>query len=69
MEQASMHQALSAFMERAAEKLRHEKMRCQHVSIFFRTSPFSEGEPYFMAISFSAKLPRPTDDTANFCIM
>lgn len=25
-EQASMHQALSAFMERAAEKLRHEKV-------------------------------------------
>ena len=61
-EQASMHQALSAFMERAAEKLRHEKMRCQHVSIFFRTSPFSEGEPYY-GNQLSAKLPRPTDDT------
>ena len=61
-EQDSMHQALSAFMERAAEKLRHEKMRCQHVSIFFRTSPFSEGEPYY-GNQLSAKLPRPTDDT------
>lgn len=61
-EQASMHQALSAFMERAAEKLRHEKMRSQHVSIFFRTSPFSEGEPYY-GNQLSAKLPRPTDDT------
>jgi DNA polymerase V len=32
-EQPTMHQALSAFMERAAEKLRKEKMRCQHVSM------------------------------------
>ena len=61
-EQASMHQALSAFMERAAEKLRHEKMRSQHVSIFFRTSPFSEDEPYY-GNQLSAKLLRPTDDT------
>jgi DNA polymerase V len=61
-EQATMHHALSAFMERAAEKLRKEKMRCQHVSIFFRTSPFSEGEPYY-GNQISAKRPRPTDDT------
>jgi DNA polymerase V len=61
-EQASMHQALAAFMERAAEKLRKEKMRCGHVSIFFRTSPFSEGEPYY-GNQLSAKLPRPTADT------
>ena len=61
-DQTSMRQALSAFMERAAEKLRKERMRCQHVSIFFRTSPFSGDEPYY-GNQLSAKLPRPTDDT------
>jgi DNA polymerase V len=35
---------------------------CEHVSIFFRTSPFSESEPYYCN-QISAKLPRPTDDT------
>lgn len=61
-EQASMHQALSAFMQRAAEKLRLEKMRCQHISLFFRASPFSGNEPFY-GNQLSARLSRPTDDT------
>jgi len=60
-EQASMHQALSAFMERAAEKLRHEKMRCQHVSIFApylaRRIPLSKRRRHSRLVHAAGSLP------------
>ncbi|MNC16579.1 DNA polymerase V subunit UmuC [compost metagenome] len=49
-------------MERAAEKLRGEGMCCRHVTLFIRTSPFSDREPYY-GNQVSTKLAMPTNDT------
>ncbi|MFQ2680652.1 translesion error-prone DNA polymerase V subunit UmuC [Aeromonas caviae] len=57
-----MHQALAGYMERAAEKLRGEGMRCGHVTLFIRTSPFSDREPYY-GNQVGTKLAMPTHDT------
>lgn len=57
-----MHQALAGYMERAAEKLRAEGMCCRHVTLFIRTSPFSDREPYY-GNQVSTKLAIPTHDT------
>ncbi|MFM4938163.1 translesion error-prone DNA polymerase V subunit UmuC [Aeromonas enteropelogenes] len=57
-----MHQALAGYMERAAEKLRAEGMCCRHVTLFIRTSPFSDREPYY-GNQVSTKLAIPTYDT------
>ncbi|MEL3922121.1 translesion error-prone DNA polymerase V subunit UmuC [Aeromonas enteropelogenes] len=57
-----MHQALAGYMERAAEKLRAEEMCCRHVTLFIRTSPFSDREPYY-GNQVSTKLAIPTHDT------
>lgn len=57
-----MHQALAGYMERAAEKLRAEGMCCRHVTLFIRTSPFSDREPYY-GNQVSTKLALPTHDT------
>ncbi|WP_234924567.1 hypothetical protein [Aeromonas enteropelogenes] len=57
-----MHQALAGYMERAAEKLRGEGMCCRHVTLFIRTSPFSDREPYY-GNQVSTKLATPTHDT------
>ncbi|WP_324044715.1 translesion error-prone DNA polymerase V subunit UmuC [Aeromonas caviae] len=57
-----MHQALAGYMERAAEKLRGERMCCRHVTLFIRTSPFSDREPYY-GNQVSTKLAMPTNDT------
>ncbi|MGY3959570.1 translesion error-prone DNA polymerase V subunit UmuC [Aeromonas popoffii] len=57
-----MHQALAGYMERAAEKLRAEGMCCRHVTLFIRTSPFSNKAPYY-GNQISTKLAVPTNDT------
>ncbi|MGL5841823.1 MAG: translesion error-prone DNA polymerase V subunit UmuC [Aeromonas hydrophila] len=57
-----MHQALAGYMERAAEKLRAEGMCCRHVTLFIRTSPFSDKTPYY-GNQVSTKLAMPTNDT------
>ncbi|HHQ4530594.1 TPA: translesion error-prone DNA polymerase V subunit UmuC [Aeromonas hydrophila] len=57
-----MHQALAGYMERAVEKLRAEGMCCRHVTLFIRTSPFSDREPYY-GNQVSAQLVHPTNDT------
>ncbi|HEH9405120.1 translesion error-prone DNA polymerase V subunit UmuC [Aeromonas salmonicida] len=57
-----MHQALAGYMERAAEKLRAEGMCCRHVTLFIRTSPFSDQAPYY-GEQISTKLTQPTNDT------
>ena len=57
-----MHQALAGYMERAAEKLRAEGMCCRHVTLFIRTSPFSDKAPYY-GNQVSTKLAMPTNDT------
>ncbi|GJA66014.1 hypothetical protein KAM351_46250 [Aeromonas caviae] len=58
----SMHQALAGYMERAAEKLRAEGMCCRHATLFIRTSPFNDKEPYY-GNQVSTKLAVPTNDT------
>ena len=57
-----MHQALAGYMERAAEKLRAEGMCCRHVTLFIRTSPFSDKAPYY-GNQVSTSLAMPTHDT------
>ncbi|HHO0771168.1 TPA: translesion error-prone DNA polymerase V subunit UmuC [Aeromonas hydrophila] len=57
-----MHQALAGYMERAAEKLRSEGMCCRHVTLFIRTSPFSDKAPYY-GNQVSTRLAMPTHDT------
>jgi len=49
-------------MERAAEKLRAEGQRCRHVTLFIRSSPFSERETYY-SNQISTRLQTPTSDT------
>ncbi len=60
----AMHQALAGYMERAAEKLRAEGQRCRHVTLFIRSSPFSERETYY-SNQISTKLQTPTSDTRD----
>ncbi|EIS3744281.1 translesion error-prone DNA polymerase V subunit UmuC [Aeromonas hydrophila] len=57
-----MHQALAGYMERAAEKLRAEGMCCSHVTLFIRTSPFSDKASYY-GNQVSNRLAMPTYDT------
>lgn len=59
-----MRQALAGYMERAAEKLRAEGQRCQHITLFIRSSPFSERETYY-GNQVSTKLQIPTSDTRD----
>ncbi|NCW37933.1 MAG: translesion error-prone DNA polymerase V subunit UmuC [Proteobacteria bacterium] len=58
---------VSNFAVRAAEKLRNEKQKCSQVSVFVRTSPFSDHKPQhtgYKTIEFSA----PTNDTRDILI-
>ena len=42
-----MRQAVCAFAERAAEKLRKERQSCKQIAVFVRTSPHAEGEVFY----------------------
>ncbi|MDZ7278805.1 translesion error-prone DNA polymerase V subunit UmuC [Pantoea eucrina] len=59
-----MRQAVCAFAERAAEKLRGEKQYCRHVAVFVRTSPHAVGE-IFYGNQAMRKLSTPTNDTRD----
>lgn len=59
-----MREALAGYMERAAEKLRAEGMCCRHVTLFIRSSPFSERETYY-SNQISTRLQTPTSDTRD----
>lgn len=59
-----MREALAGYMERAAEKLRAEGQRCCHVTLFIRSSPFSERETYY-GNQISTWLQTPTSDTRD----
>ncbi|MBL0511827.1 translesion error-prone DNA polymerase V subunit UmuC [Aeromonas media] len=59
-----MREALAGYMERAAEKLRAEGQQCRHVTLFIRSSPFSERETYY-GNQISTKLQIPTSDTRD----
>ena len=58
---------ISNFAVRASEKLRNEKQKCSQVSVFVRTSPFSDHKPQhtgYETIEFST----PTNDTRDILI-
>ncbi|EJG5924847.1 translesion error-prone DNA polymerase V subunit UmuC [Salmonella enterica] len=59
----AMHEAVCQYAERAAEKLRGERRYCRHITVFVRTSPFSN-EPYY-SNSASQKLMVATQDTRD----
>lgn len=46
-DEVSLHQAICAHAERAAEKLRAERQFCKRVAVFISTSPFSENEVFY----------------------
>nr|WP_255431578.1 translesion error-prone DNA polymerase V subunit UmuC [Buttiauxella sp. B2] len=59
----AMHEAVCQYAEWASEKLRGERRYCRHVSVFLRTSPFSNEPSY--SNSASQKLMLATQDTRD----
>ena len=55
---------VSNFAVRASEKLRNEKQKCSQVSVFVRTSPFSDHKPQHRGYK-TIKLLTPTNDTRD----
>lgn len=58
----SVHQAICAHAERAAEKLRAEHQYCKRISVFVSTSPFAENEVFYKNQA-STELAVATQDT------
>jgi DNA polymerase V len=57
-------EALVAYVTRAAEKLRRDRMVARHVQVFLHNSPFATNEAYFSnATGF--QLPHPTSDSGE----
>lgn len=63
-EYGDMHQAVCAYAERAAEKLRAEKQFCCMISLFMRTSPHAGNETFYAPQS-TGRLTTPTCDTRD----
>ncbi|MCG3098661.1 translesion error-prone DNA polymerase V subunit UmuC [Enterobacter cloacae] len=59
-----MHQAICAYAERAAEKLRGEHQYCRFISVFVRTSPHADNEIYY-GNQASTILMTPTNDSRD----
>lgn len=59
-----MHQAICAYAERAAEKLRVEKQHCCVISVFMRTSPHDENATLYSPQA-SGRLAIPSNDTRD----
>ncbi len=59
---ADMQEAISSYVARAAEKLRHEQQQCQLISVYIRTGLFNPNDPRY-SNSASLRLDYPTDDT------
>ena len=57
-----MHEAISSYVARAAEKLRYEQQQCQLISVYIRTGLFNPNDPRY-SNSASLRLDYPTDDT------
>ena len=55
---------MSNFAVRASEKLRNEKQKCSQVSVFVRTSPFSDHKPQHTGYK-AIELFTPTNDTRD----
>lgn len=62
-----MQEAVAEYVHRACHKLRHERCQAKQISVFLRTSPFSDHnkDPYY-ANSRNAELSYPSDDTRDF---
>ena len=60
----AMRQAVCQYAERAAEKLREERQYCRHISIFIKTSPYADSEPYYGNVAVE-KLQTATQDTLD----
>ncbi|MGP8939008.1 translesion error-prone DNA polymerase V subunit UmuC [Enterobacter soli] len=59
-----MHQAICAYAERAAEKLRGERQYCRFISVFLRTSPHADNEVYY-GNQASVTLMTPSNDSRD----
>ncbi|WP_333607078.1 translesion error-prone DNA polymerase V subunit UmuC [Arsukibacterium sp.] len=60
-----MREAISEYICRACSKLRHEQQYAKHLTVFLRTSPFSDKDAPYSA-SKSMALDRPCNDTRIF---
>lgn len=62
-----MQQAVAEYVHRACRKLRHERCKAKQLSVFIRTSPFSDHakDPYY-SNTRTAQLAYPSDDTRDF---
>ncbi len=63
-----MHEAICAYAERAAEKLRQERQYCCQVSVFVRTSPHADGEVFYGNQAYG-RVSIPTNDTRDIIRM
>ncbi|MDP5136698.1 translesion error-prone DNA polymerase V subunit UmuC [Rheinheimera baltica] len=60
-----MQEAISEYISRACKKLRTEQQEAKHLTVFLRTSPFSDKDPPYSA-SKSVELDTPSSDTRVF---
>ena len=58
-----MREAVSAYITRAAEKIRNEKLVANHVHLYIRTSPYNKNSKEFYANSISTAIDIPTNDS------
>ena len=63
----TLRSIVSNFAVRASEKLRNEKQKCSQVSVFVRTSPFSNHKPQHTGHK-TMELLNPTNDTRDILI-
>ena len=62
-----MQQAVSEYVHRASEKLRSQNSKAKQLTVFIRTSPFSNhSQDPFYSNSATGVLVSPTDDTRDF---
>jgi DNA polymerase V len=62
-----MQQAVSEYVHRASEKLRSQNSKAKQLTVFIRTSPFSNhSQDPFYSNSATGVLVCPTDDTRDF---
>lgn len=59
-----MQEAICAYAERAAEKLRAERQHCCVISVFMRTSPHAENDVFY-GPQASGRLAIPSNDTRD----
>ena len=62
-----MHEAIAEYISRACQKLRKEQQQAKQLTVFIRTSPFSDRQrdPYY-ANSITTALTHPSSDTRDF---